>query len=389
MFAAWRDQTMTFTFLKELVPALELAEGGLALTYVPDHADHGVPEFAGWLLSKHGAAPFDVECEPVAYGIATLEPRWPAQLLQAEHVVMIGSGTIGSATALALGSYGVGRLTLVDPDRIRFGNLKRLPYDPHTVGRFKVDVVADAVRLAWPDTEVTPLHLDVVQHAAELRALLPAATLVVCTADGVLPRRVAGHLARRVGLDTVLGCVLDDGAVIEVLRLRALHDAGCLQWYRASLAADELLETGFDPEGDLHRSYGDGMLHKPMTAVGGDLNLAGAAVAKVAVSTLLHNAGKGVHTLPGETLLISVRASDLSAPYGDPQALRVQWLPGAAPRSGCFTCGSTTAADTPGAHESTDDTRGEPTDDAGDSDPGHDAADAVAPEVAAPAEAHR
>lgn len=345
--AAWRDHMLTFEGLRAHVPALQLANGALVITWAPDHAEAGVPEFAAWLVASDGAQALDVETEPDEYGALCLEPRWPARRLQDEHVLQIGAGTIGTAAALGLGAYGVGRISLIDPDRLRFSNLKRLPFGPQDVGQRKVDVVARAVREAWPGTGVEPLPLDAVRDAAVMRGLAADASLVVCTADGVLPRRVASHVARRAGIDCVMACVLDDGAVGEVLRLRALAGHGCLRCQREALREDGVLER-FDPEADLHRAYGDGILHKPMTAVGGDLSLVGQAAAKVAVATLLHNAGRGAHELPGEALLLPLRASDLVRPYGADAALQGAWLPASPSRPGCFTCGPDAAA--PAAH---------------------------------------
>ena len=45
--------------------------------------------------------------------------------LLAAHALIIGAGGLGSPAALYLGSAGVGRLTVVDPDRVDATNLQR------------------------------------------------------------------------------------------------------------------------------------------------------------------------------------------------------------------------------------------------------------------------
>jgi hypothetical protein len=261
--------------------------------------------------------------------------------VQDSHVLLVGAGTIGTSTAVNLASYGVGRLTVVDPDRLRFHNLRRLDYQPAQVGRFKVDLLAERINHAWPDTTVDPRADNIVDSIDTYRRLAADADLIVCTADGVAARRVCSYLGRRAGTDVVLSCVLDDGGVAEVLRLRAGPAFGCLDCQRADLAANQVIDNSFVPEANLHAPYGDGFLHKPMTAVGGDLDLAGALTAKVAVSTVLENAGLGQHVLPGDTLLVTLRGSDLVAPYGDAAAGQLTWHPAAAPQPGCFTCDPT------------------------------------------------
>jgi hypothetical protein len=92
----------------------------------------------------------------------------------------------------------------------------------------------------------------VVADADQIRALLTRTGLVVCAADGVAPRRVVSHLARRAGLDTVVACVLEDGGLGEILRLRPWKDCGCLVCQRQTLAAT----GGLDPEPTLDAGYG-------------------------------------------------------------------------------------------------------------------------------------
>ena len=81
-----------------------------------------------------------------------------------------------------------------------------------------------------PETEVEAYPLDVVADADQICPLLAPVNLVVCATDGVAPRRVVSHLARRARLDAILACVLEDGGLGEVLRLRPWKDRGCLVW---------------------------------------------------------------------------------------------------------------------------------------------------------------
>jgi tRNA A37 threonylcarbamoyladenosine dehydratase len=84
------------------------------------------------------------------YGTAAL-PR-----LAAAHVAVIGVGGVGSWTVEALARSGIGRLTLIDMDDVCITNTNRqLPALAHTVGRTKVDVLADRVAEIHPGCEVT------------------------------------------------------------------------------------------------------------------------------------------------------------------------------------------------------------------------------------------
>jgi hypothetical protein len=181
------------------------------------------------------------------------------------------------------------------------------------------------------------LRLNVIADADLMRPLFRRCGLVLCAADGVAPRRVVSHLARRAEKTAVLACVLMDGAFGEIIRLRPWPGRGCLLCQRAHLA-----QTGkMDPEPGLDSGYGTGTSHRPMTAVGSDLALVGQYAAKVAVATMLENAGHYDQRIEPDWILIGLRG-ELTAP--EPFNLypgQVNWLPHVPSIRGCPTCGST------------------------------------------------
>ncbi|UCN14441.1 ThiF family adenylyltransferase [Cellulomonas iranensis] len=298
-------------------------------------ADLGVPTYAGWSVDDVGAQPLAVEIEPEVTGIGRLALQWPVADLQARRVILAGAGSIGGAVGESLAAYGVGRLDLVDPDRLLWHNLVRHVLGPESVGRTKVSALAEHINARWPQTRAVGHTLDVVEEAHHLRPLLEGADLVVCATDGIAPRRAVSHLARRADLPAVLVCVLDDGGVGEVLRLRPGPRHGCLMCQRRALAE----QGAIDAESDQELDYGTGVLHKPMTAVGPDLRLVADLAAKTAVATLLEASGHGDQRLPGEHAVLALRTgNDLAAPYDPPALGMVQWHPAHPPRPGCWTC---------------------------------------------------
>jgi len=74
------------------------------------------------------------------------------------HVFLAGLGGVGSWCAEALARAGVGRLTLVDMDRVAESNINRqLPALHSTVGQFKTEVMAARIRDIHPDCQITVL----------------------------------------------------------------------------------------------------------------------------------------------------------------------------------------------------------------------------------------
>jgi tRNA A37 threonylcarbamoyladenosine dehydratase len=78
--------------------------------------------------------------------------------LMGAHVVVFGMGGVGSFSAEALARSAVGKLTLVDFDEVCVTNVNRqLHALKGNVGRRKVEVMAERLRLIHPTAEVTPV----------------------------------------------------------------------------------------------------------------------------------------------------------------------------------------------------------------------------------------
>ena len=85
------------------------------------------------------------------------------------HVGIVGLGSVGCLVAEAIARMGVGRVTLIDPDRIEEHNLDRLLYGTvRDIGRLKVDAAAEAMgrNATANNIDVTALPLSVHQKSA-------------------------------------------------------------------------------------------------------------------------------------------------------------------------------------------------------------------------------
>ena len=75
--------------------------------------------------------------------------------LLASHVLVVGAGGLGSPALLYLASAGVGKLTVVDRDRVDATNLQRqIAHTTARVGKFKTASAAEAIRQINPDVQV-------------------------------------------------------------------------------------------------------------------------------------------------------------------------------------------------------------------------------------------
>jgi tRNA A37 threonylcarbamoyladenosine dehydratase len=61
--------------------------------------------------------------------------EWPVDTLSEKSVTVVGVGSIGSAAVETLAAAGVGRIALVDHDRLEQRNLARHRLGPSQLGR--------------------------------------------------------------------------------------------------------------------------------------------------------------------------------------------------------------------------------------------------------------
>jgi molybdopterin/thiamine biosynthesis adenylyltransferase/rhodanese-related sulfurtransferase len=124
--------------------------------------------------------------------------------LAAAHVVVLGAGGLGSAVIPPLAASGIGRITIVDDDRVEVTNLHRQTlHSDADVGRPKVDSATDAAALLAPDAALRGLMLRFDEGNAD--ELLADADVVVDGTDDLPTLYVADAAAARAGIPLVWG----------------------------------------------------------------------------------------------------------------------------------------------------------------------------------------
>ena len=87
---------------------------------------------------------------------------WEQQRLAESKVMVIGAGALGNDVLKNLALIGVGRVIVVDFDKIEAANLSRaILFRPEHYGRFKAEVAAEQLKLLNPDVEVDAYVNDV------------------------------------------------------------------------------------------------------------------------------------------------------------------------------------------------------------------------------------
>lgn len=136
-------------------------------------------------------------------GIGRLHGAAALERLRAAHVAVIGVGGVGSWTVEALARSGIGALTLMDMDDVCVTNTNRqLPALSGTVGRPKVEVLAERAREINPECAVTPVAEFLTESTAE-RLLAAGFDFVVDAVDRMSVKALILAECRKRGLPAI------------------------------------------------------------------------------------------------------------------------------------------------------------------------------------------
>ncbi len=123
------------------------------------------------------------------------------------HALLIGAGGLGSPIAMYLAASGVGRISLIDDDRVDLTNLQRqIAHASDRVGQAKVDSARQAMLALNPTVQV---HTHMARaDDAWLDTWVPQAQVVVDGSDNFDTRQRVNAACFRHGVPLVSGSVL-------------------------------------------------------------------------------------------------------------------------------------------------------------------------------------
>lgn len=171
-------------------------------------------------------------------GIDRLYPQQSVEVLQRAHVAVVGVGGVGSWSVEALARSGIGSLTLIDWDDICITNVNRqLHALDGTIGKAKVEILAERVRLINPDCECRAVRAFYSEDNAD-ELLTDDLDCVVDAIDGVSAKchLIANCRRRGIRIVTVGGAGgRVDPTRIEVVDLSKAYKDPLLAYVRKKL----------------------------------------------------------------------------------------------------------------------------------------------------------
>ncbi len=224
------------------VSARHRAEAFQACRYIIDEVKHRVPIWkkehyengdSGWVNCERCAAPVGHDGHSHAANsheaVSRLLPDYSRQMalkevggagqakLRASRVLIIGCGGLGVPVISYLAGAGIGRLGLVDGDRLEPSNLHRQTlYALADVGQRKADLAAARVRALNPDVEVRayPLRLD----ALNASDLIGQHDLVIDCTDNFSTQFLLNDFCVRLGKPVIFASVYQYEGQMQIVR---------------------------------------------------------------------------------------------------------------------------------------------------------------------------
>lgn len=133
-----------------------------------------------------------------------------AERLRRKHLAIIGCGSGGSALALMAARSGVGKLTLVDPERLAVENVGRHMLFRSDVGQAKVTALARLIKDINPQAEVRA----VVERFSDIT---DRPDLIISAADSFNCESMINDHSLRQGIPAIYGGCWGEASVGEIL----------------------------------------------------------------------------------------------------------------------------------------------------------------------------
>ena len=144
--------------------------------------------------------------------------RQERELLKANHLVIVGLGSVGSALALMAARAGLNRFTLIDIDQLEPENIGRHFCDLNALGKSKVKAVKELIAGVNPEAEVEALAEDFrTMDRSGIASQLNDNTLLVGATDSFQCQSLVNLLSQETGTPSLFVGCWGEAAVGEIL----------------------------------------------------------------------------------------------------------------------------------------------------------------------------
>lgn len=135
------------------------------------------------------------------------------------HVLILGAGGLGCPAAMYLASSGVGRLTLVDDDKVELSNLQRqIAHTEARIGQSKVASLKAQLQQINSDCDITPINQRI--NAQSLATLLEGVDIVLDCTDNFATRFMLNEQCYKKAVPLVSGAAIRQQGQVAVYNFK-------------------------------------------------------------------------------------------------------------------------------------------------------------------------
>ena len=142
------------------------------------------------------------------------------EILLRSHILVIGAGGLGSAAAPYLAAAGVGKITLLDHDKVELTNLQRqIMHSQNSIGKSKVESGKEFLQSINPTTTINTIAEKATETS--LKGLLPSVNLVLDCTDNFATRQLINAACFNQKVPLVSGSALKFDGQLSVFDFRS------------------------------------------------------------------------------------------------------------------------------------------------------------------------
>ncbi len=150
--------------------------------------------------------------------------------LKSSRILIIGLGGLGCAAAQYLAVAGVGKMTLVDDDKVEISNLQRqVLHSDGTIGQWKVDSAKHSLQKLNPHVQIQTIHERLSDNA--LLPLVEAHDVVLDCSDNLETRNQLNALCFKVKKTLISGAAIRIEG--QLITFTYTEDEPCYQCFSA------------------------------------------------------------------------------------------------------------------------------------------------------------
>lgn len=160
--------------------------------------------------------------------------------LKASSVLLIGAGGIGSPAAFYLTAAGIGRLGILDDDRVDLSNLQRqILYSTYDLGKLKAETAVQHLSLQNPHVNLTSHPVRLTQHNAH--EIFKNYDLVIDGSDNYPTRYLTNDVCADLKIPLISASIYQFSGQLAVFNFKNPQNSNCYRCLYPSPPPPELI----------------------------------------------------------------------------------------------------------------------------------------------------